>query len=464
MAPLLRDPDLPNERWINCYRRASTEAGRAVIAEAIALVERKETELRLRRNKRTAFNNETFRQTVEAVVSDLAYNHLHEDDSGIYVTRSNKHLGKNSRYRPRVFSKAFPAILDTMRHSDTGLVLQEAGVWKPNGQGRATTLFCGPALARLIEDLDFDDFEEAPDAEPLVLKRSRDPDNYWDHGDYKEYADTEETAQLRAEIEAINERLATANLRFDAETERRLSVSIDTRNRRMRRIFTRESFASGGRLYGGFWQPLNSSMRLAGIRIDGEPVVELDYGQVGPRILYGMANAALPQGDLYAIKGFGNRRAGIKKVMNAMCFTERELTRIPKGTRELFPDGERLAEIVGAIEARHDAIKHLFSQGLGHQAQFVESSVLIKVLDILHGEGITALPVHDAILVPRSAAERAQETMLDVFQRITGVEAMVTVEGEGGEALLHVGQAPWMSQGNAEVTAGEEVVNAQVSS
>ncbi len=64
---------------------------------------------------------------------------------------------------------------------------------------------------------------------------------------------------------------------------------VDSNDRRLRRIFNNGSFEEGRRLFGGFWQPLKKTERAEGLIIEDEAVASLDFGQMTPRILYGMA-------------------------------------------------------------------------------------------------------------------------------------------------------------------------------
>jgi hypothetical protein len=63
---------------------------------------------------------------------------------------------------------------------------------------------------------------------------------------------------------------------------------------------------------------------------------------------------------------------------------------------------------------------------------FIESEILVDVLLRLIDVGVTALPVHDAIIVPESKAAMAKETMLSVFRARTGVEGVVEEESWNG--------------------------------
>ena len=97
--------------------------------------------------------------------------------------------------------------------------------------------------------------------------------------------------------------------------------------------------------------------------------------------------------DLYSMPGYSQKqRDGIKRVMSAMIFAEWRLERFPKDTRTLFRRGDRISEVVDAIEAKHPLIKDHFHKGLGHDAQFIESNILVDVLLALRAMEIVAWP------------------------------------------------------------------------
>lgn len=85
--------------------------------------------------------------------------------------------------------------------------------------------------------------------------------------------------------------------------------------------------------------------------------------------------------------------------------------------------------MLDAIEAKHPLIKDHFHKGLGHDAQFIESSILVDVLLSLRAKGIVALPIHDAVMVPSSKVLVTKEVMLTVSKAHAHVEGTVTVEG-----------------------------------
>jgi len=62
---------------------------------------------------------------------------------------------------------------------------------------------------------------------------------------------------------------------------------------------------------------------------------------------------------------------------------------------------------------------------MGHEAQFIESQVLVEVLLSLRDLGVHALPIHDSVVVGRSNKTRAKEVMLSCFLKVVGVQGLV---------------------------------------
>lgn len=208
-------------------------------------------------------------------------------------------------------------------------------------------------------------------------------------------------------------------------------------------IFSRESFQSGGRLFGGFWQNVERQARLRGLRIAGEPVISLDYSQFNPLLAYSIAGCAPPEGDAYTIAGLERHRERVKRVFNSMMFATSLLKKFPKGLRtpsrpddpipdnDPFPPRMKIEEVTGAIEAKHPGLSKLFYAGIGHQMMFEESEVMMKVLLSLHGQGVVALPVFDAIVVREADEAKARTAMQEQFHARTKLVATIKREQAG---------------------------------
>ena len=252
------------------------------------------------------------------------------------------------------------------------------------------------------------------------------------------YQDNPATNRLRQEMRQINHWIAAADITYsggNAEGRR-----IDAGDRWLRRIFTPDSFEHHGRLYGGFWQALNNAERLEGIRIAGQRVAVLDYGQSAPRILYGIAKergliAEAPQWvDAYAIPGLERSRPLVKQAFNSMLNASKRMTQPPDDPRraadddgydetavryQLLAAGKSWAEVRNLIEDFHAPVLPLFycRQGLTITRQ--ESDILVAVLLACGEQGIAALPIHDALIVPAECREEAAGIMRGTFHRYT---------------------------------------------
>ncbi len=412
----------------NPWRIPRTERARAVVAEVLQQLQAYEERSQLRQRSRRKVDQETFEATVSAIVSDLTYHHLMEREAGVYITRSNRYLGLKGRYQPKAYSKTLPDILDRLGSQELAFLDMELGTDCPFGPPLETSIQAGSRLLAFVQehDLQPEDFGQDHAQEVIQLKRAK--LGGWDKGDFAEYEDTPGTILYREQVQAINAWLESAEIEFD-EYYWPAGRPVDTLDRRLRRVFTQGSFDSGGRLFGGFWQPLGKEARRKGLMIKGEDVVELDYGQMNPRILYGLCGAQPPDGDAYDIPGIKHSRSGVKKVMNAMFFHDKRLVRMPKGVRKFFEERYTVEEVMRAIEAAHPAIKDSFFTGIGHQAQFIESQVMVEVLLNLRELGVHALPVHDSVIVGKTNQDKVREVMLSCFLRGTGVPGIVGVVG-----------------------------------
>ncbi|WP_439365108.1 hypothetical protein ACNJYD_01235 [Bradyrhizobium sp. DASA03005] len=253
----------------------------------------------------------------------------------------------------------------------------------------------------------------------VILKEGKDEDG---NAAVISHRETAQSKKFGKQVRAINKFLREADIEIAGQDKSGPSLGKDGHviapyRRSLRRIFNNGTWQHGGRLAGAaFWLWMERTERKR-IRIDGQRVAEVDYGQLFPRLAYVRAGAPQPEGDLYDI--FGNRtgRDGCKKLMNALLFSRGPLKNWPEDTHRHFPDGTNLRTAIEMLSAKHAPIAHLFGKGLGFQLMRIESDMLIEVLTELSAAGVTALPLHDAVLVAKSHMGVAQEAMGAVFRR-----------------------------------------------
>ena len=419
---------LPEDRFFNPWWIALGTNLNHVIKETQGMIAKYEDHFKLRQRSRKLADQIIFNDTIEAVICDMMIAHLKDDTRGSAISLSNQVLGRRSRYRPSAFSKTLPHILKCMASPEMGFIRMQKGEEKHfNNRGQRTLIWPGWRTIDRMEshNVVLADIGKRASEEIIILKAMK--LGFWDDGVYLEYPDTEQTLKMREELADVNLWLSQADISID-HGGLLVQRPMQIQDRRLRRIFTRGSFESGGRLFGGFWQSMRKDERMQAVEINGEPVVGLDYGQIAPRIAYGLAAAKPAQDDLYQI---GNNnpcyREGMKKLINALLSCEQPLTRKPKGLKELLPPNP-IDVLIQEIGEAHKPIAPYFCNGTCHHIQFIESSIMMGVLLRLRTEGIVALPIHDGVLVAESAMDVTQKVMEDVAEEVAGINIPVDQE------------------------------------
>lgn len=423
------DDDLPAEkgprdRAFNPWRFAKSDAAKAIIAEAVHMVEAYENHRAPRKRKRKANDQRTFEATIEAVLCDLISHELIGFPKGIHITRSKQILGVASRRKAPALNTKLPELLDKLAKPELDYIRLTKGHQTPFGPAKRTTI--KPA-ARLLDRIGYSSIRANEiglhQHDDVIFLRALKSDPAV-HPQIIPYDETPETEKFRSQMQTINAWLLDAEIGFDPSLLPGKPVIVDPQQRMLRRVFSRMSFNSGGRLWGGFWMQLTKRQREEALFIGQNEIVELDYGQMAPRLFYAMKGLQPPDKDLYAIPGYEQHREGIKKVMNSMFFSVKPLTKMPRGVRKKFAE-QPVADVVGAIRDYHPDITDLFHVGLGHEAQFTESQIMIDILLRLRDMDIVALPIHDAILIAEQNEDEAREVMLNAFKAKTGMDGSV---------------------------------------
>jgi hypothetical protein len=420
-----------DDRFFDPWRVPRSAGAKALVEKIIGNVQVYEDYYKKRRRSRRRKDQETHKATISAVMCDLMHAVLMQDQRGIAISRSNQVLGKGDRYQASALNRKLPYVLDALGSNALEWLIEERGFINHFGRNQRTLI---KPTQRLLDNMkefgvELGGIGRCKTEEVIILKAEK--EDYWDRGAYLPYNATALTSRYREEIHIINSWLTDADIQFD-ETVLERDRPIDTGNVTLRRYFSQGSFECGGRLFGGFWQGLSEKERLEGVIINGESVVGLDYGQIAPRILYGLANAQPPEGDLYDIPGLTtingrSYRDGVKKVMNALMFSDGLPKRKPMETKSILPDLP-IQEVVNLIREAHSAIAHLLGTEVGHKAQFIESQVMVKVLLRLREQSIVALPIHDGLVVSSEAEAKAKTVMMATFRDEVGVDCPVSVE------------------------------------
>jgi hypothetical protein len=281
------------------------------------------------------------------------------------------------------------------------------------------------------------------DEETIILKSAKENDGWHTEPVARllDYADTAETPRLREQVRTINDQLSAIRVSFH-----RNASSLDLGQRQLRRVFTQGSFEAGGRLWGAhaqpFWYGLKGGKgggvneRLAYLRINGEPVAEVDISACSLSILYALESVPVPSRlDPYLLDQHANeqaqnssdRRGVMKALFQAMLFRrKREIAWADEAeaAKHGMPHSPRVS--IEAFEAAHNPIAHWLHRGHGHMVQRLESDVLVDAL-CSDGHHLHALPLHDCLIVPESRAEAASAALQAAFRRRLGATPRVTI-------------------------------------
>lgn len=405
----------------------------AFAADLQAILEANETRTR----RRKPDDRRRFIATVRALVANLAASVLEPSGTGaMAVPLANLMSPGAARYgHPMVPVKVLKAVVLACR--DAGLVNVSPGY-----RGRTTTMRPTEALARELASrgVTFADITRGDDeAEELIILVRKRKEELADgvnamprtYAERVGYLDTPDTLAMRDEVRELNAWLALANVGFADNG----MGQVDIGQRRLRRYFTvppgaTPRFDLGGRLFGAFWTNLERSRRRTSLRIEGEPIAEVDYSALFIRLAYAGLGVQLPVGledDPYAIAGFPDgHRASLKMAVNAFLFSDGPLTRLPPDiVANGWPRGWTVSRTQEAVLKAHPALGEVFGTRIGFELMHMESTILLACLKRMREAGLIGLPLHDAVLVPMSRGEEAKLIMEEKGERIAGVRLPV---------------------------------------
>ena len=444
-------------RWVRQWRIAKGEPACLLIAETQSAIEQFEQTHYPRVRARRPEDRKSREDLVHAIVANLAHAVVTPPPTGRLAVRAGNPRKGSGRYNNPAFGKGVKPLLDQMH--EMGLLDFK---FPAAMRGEVSSIAPTESFAKRVKALGItaDDFAIDERDELLVLTRKVGA-RAAQSTDRVEYTDTIETAAMRGEVRGLNAVLAKADIEFIADG---MSPIIDPTERLLKRRFVllkedneaAPRFDRGGRLFGGFWTNLASSRR-GNIRIDGEPIADLDYSSMFARLAYAAIGEAAPDGDVYELTGLERGyRSGIKLAFNIFLFdskrrreawpngemgigvgTDADAKANPNGPAARFegllPAGwENPERLRTAILGKHPALKAAFGRRLGYGLMFTESRVLLRVLkELMLTRGIVALPLHDGLMVARTRSAETAEVMREVALEMTG--AAIPVEEKAGK-------------------------------
>lgn len=449
------------QRWLDQWRVAQGEPMRALVdliqgaLASFELRDREEDRPGARKRGRKRGDAGRFEAMVAVIIVELAYAVLNPPASGrIAVTLG--HGGGPSAGRGRYDNPAFGEGLGPLlaRLEGVDVLTMQRGARGVS----ATTIAPSKWFASMVEGFGarLADFGRHDAEELIILNR-----NARDHSPHKrgvackqsdagvrheriDYQDTKETRRFREEVRSVNAFLAEANIAFLDDGAGRVNAG----ERRLRRYFsllpgqTRPRFDQGGRLFGAFWSNLDRDRRRASLRIDGEPIVEVDANALFTRLAYARLGLPLADADPYdavasklTAAGFECQRASIKRAVNAMFFGLQG-ARWPLDVEADMPPGLTVAKMRAAVLACLPELAAFFDNAAdttatpppGFGFMFTESQIALAVMRRLIEQGVVGLPLHDGILCARSKAETVRAALKEAALEVAGVPIPIGIK------------------------------------
>ncbi|MGY4306257.1 hypothetical protein ACVIJ6_003500 [Bradyrhizobium sp. USDA 4369] len=420
-------------RWL-----ASSPKLKSAIEGLTADLQRYEDELGVRNRARKPADQEKFASAVEAICCNFAAVAMAAPDRRLAVKFGNYASGHSS-----VYGAHFKRVVGLMK--DRGLLTETKGYRIPSARRAVVPSTIHPTSAywdRMPQPRGWTELRLEDHRELVVINAGDDGSKVSPPHEWLE-ARVSEMVRINEHLKAMSVEYAGLESMPPVEhTNRPAALIITPHHRTVRRVF-KGSIDHGGRLYDGFWETMPRDLRFRHLTINGETVVNVDFGQLFLRLAYAQSNREPPQGDLYDLTGSDHERAdwpslrdGCKQMVNALITGKTSLKQWPGDTnsdrakiRALFPAGTKPSQVIAAIKARHEAVaQEWFGRGRGLELHRLESDILVAVLLRLIDRRIGALPMHDSVIVARSDGEAAQSIMREEARRLVGVEIPVKID------------------------------------
>ena len=434
-------------RWFDDWRGASGLPLRRLVEEVAALLAQHEVGTGARHRRRREADLTRYRSAVEGVVANLAHAVLMPPETGRLAVLTGHGRTGASRYDNPAYGKPFAGLLGAL--DSLGLLSWHLPAAR---RGEASSIAPTEAFAGTVRQtgVTLSDFGRLPGEETIILKRKLREGSAASCAmpGRVDYPDTAATVAMRETTRSINAFMEAADVAFVDDGR----GTVDHRQRRLLRHFVQPTddeaprFDLGGRMFGGFWQNLERGRRDS-IRIEGEPVADLDFASMFPRLASATTGREPPAGDLYAIEGLGpEHRPALKRAMNTLLFDDfrRSAWPVPEDEDDpRLPPDWTVARTKAAIVKRHPALRGCFGIGLGYGLMHRESVILVQVLEEMRARDIVSLSLHDGLLVPRSRVEESRTIMEAVAREITGQALPVAMKGRlsaapSGAPSLHL--------------------------
>ena len=408
--------------------------------------------------KRFATNQYVYH--LERIALNSFLTHSSNPDKCLGISRGkNYYDGKQDFYRNQSLSYTYMVkTLDALENLGYLKMVQEGWIDLFSGGSETTRYKPGQSLIDLFHEYDLNHQSVVTVGVSLRLrgkKPRKTKTNKNPKGKLISYRPTKQTKLMTKNLEVINNALREADVNLYVSNDEMINLNAAMRKKHeedpsklpeiqfsrkwLYRVFN-ESFAKGGRFYGGFWQEIPSAYRSR-LTIDHCITYEVDFSSLHPAILY------LREGykrddflDPYqltkdvGLKSFDavkDVRDAIKVAMNIMFNTTNPYAALGaiEATGLEAPDryGGWL-EALRAIEAYHEPIAHYFYTNKGLEIQALDSQIVEMIMLEMIRQKTAALPIHDSFVCKAGDLGLLIETMNKATTHYLGSDLFITLE------------------------------------
>lgn len=389
----------------------------------------------------------SIRQHLKVIVLDLFIAWTDDPTLCLSYSRRKNSYGLGTRYK-KIHLKYEPMIATCDALTRHGYTRQQAGFLnRGTGVSRQTRIIAKPKLLELILQCHI---ERKAIQRVIPEIRMRDADK-------KEVSIVHCATENRLcpQVERLNAMLSSTETVLKVTRNEYLDIVArsgvpDTTRNSYSRVFNNSSFQQGGRFYSHWIQGLPREYRQC-LSIEGQPVAELDYANLHPRMCYAMKGLTPPQNDVYDVPIFSRAkgyRPIVKTLLNclinadseekAVCAlfdtrnspvkTSKALRSVGMIRKDNTQDRAKAFQIVEAIKHQHEAILDSFGSGQGVFLQNTDSRMALRIMLNLWERGIPSICVHDSFVVPAINATALIYEMKSAFWNEYRLDIPVTVE------------------------------------
>ena len=369
----------------------------------------------------------------------ILLNFVYFDFRALITPRAKQRLAPRRSNPLGIGAKSLITVLDALINE--GLITQNLG-FKDLAKNTGTSTSIEPAdtLISFLCEHGFrkDVIHRARNAECLLLRNSK---SVQGNKYLKDYTDSYRTNMMRVELVKYNSLLSETDIRVLADDH---ASEMDFNSQFVTRKFTdfglhdpegSELFAFGGRMYAE-WCNL-SKVQRSRLALNGDECVELDYPASHVNVMYKHLTGDWYQGDdpyELEVDGVGIPRHLVKKLSSIMLNVSSESAATKslqsayikkgQGIEDLEGDTEgedyiRAVDAVGirsiirAYLEKHSVIADFFlrDKQTGAYIQFLESELVMDVVNRLTLKGIPCLTIYDSFIVQRQYRETLQDFM-----------------------------------------------------